>query len=877
LEAKKVFVGGIALAIVTCAALLFVNQDPDVEVIAATDPDAATTPEVAPATSKSAEDVDKEAAPQPELRREEVEVVAPPTTKKMATVRGRCVDVDGSPLAGCKIGLHGWGANSERTDAWLLDHGKEPEWEDPEDIETGSDGRFEFRFWPPPPFQFSLDLGKPGYGPMSARWHELAIGKTRDVGDVTMQPGVEVSGRVTTDKGAPVAKTYVSVNFADHDSFSDGVGPRWGGQVRTDDNGRFKMRRPFAPGKYQLSVRQMELVEPKFMTLEASKPTVDLKVIVKEKDRGLLITGKVIDETGQPVANVRIQALDDVRGYGGSTSSKRDGTFELANYNKSGGTTKLHIQGGGCEAIGKPPEMKWGTKDVVIRVRLGGSLTVRVTNEQHEPVVNYQVRLVPVNRNSSSSRDRRVRGKGEHEDGTIVIPGLTSGDWLLVIDFDKASGFQSILEQFTRPDSSPLRLDLIAIKGLARTIRVLTHDNKPVQGSKVRLLELFGKPLDPNRIIMDRRTWMWNIGNLNALVLDAETTDADGRVTVRGLVSNSLGLSVGEGGHVPLQVDPVVLGVDEELIVKVSRGATLTGVAGPKEALQELRRAGNVKQGADFSDDRAPKLTLRRTDGQSFPAGHSYVKDKKTPLLLGADGSFSGSGIPTGTWKIHLTYWTSSNGMSMPQDIEVGSVTLADGSTQNIALDLSVILPGTLSAVVQHNGEPAKNTRVYLVGSGQYVNATTDDQGALEVDCRAGEYQLRLQNGVHALSKAVVRRDQKVQHTFQVFSGTIELTIVDDKGQPISNVQVGTKPAIHARPTDAAGKVKFVAPAALVEFSALPKRYMSQEARRKLWDEGRANGIKNPLDAVMVKLGQHVVQAGEAKQLRLQVPPEWHK
>lgn len=878
MDSKKVLVGGIALVIVVCAVFLFCNTDPDVEVAAASETDIAANPEVTPATSTSIEDLVKEPAATPELQREEVEVVAQPTVKKLATVRGRCVDTEGSPLAGCKVNINGWGANSERTDAWLLEHGKEPEWQDPEAAETGSDGTFEFRFWPPPPFQFTLDLSKPGHGPMSARWHGLAVGDTRDVGDVTMQPGVEVSGHVTTANGVAVPKAYVTVSFTDQDGFSDGVGPSWGEQSRTDEGGRFRTRSALGPGKYQLSVRRMEIIEPKFVTLEAGIPTVDLKIIVKEKDRGQLITGKIIDEAGQPVARARIQAIDEARGYGGSATSKRNGTFELENHNKTGATTtKLHVQGGDCEVIGAPPETTWGTKDVVIRVRRGGSLTLRIINEEHEPVVNYQVRLVPTNRTSSSSRDRRVRGKGQHEDGTIVIPGLTSGDWQLVVDFDKASGLQSILEQFTRPDNSPLRLDLVASKGLPRTIRVLTHDDKPVGGSKVRLLELFGKPLDTNRLIMDRQAWMWNLGNMCALVLDAETTGPDGRVTVRGLPSNTLGLSVDEGDHVPARIEPVALGVAEELIVRVSHGATLTGVAGPKEALQELRRAAHVKPGADFSPDLTPRFTLRRADGQTFPAEHMHARDKKTPLLIGADGSFTGSGIQPGTWKILLEFWTNHDGLGSAQSIEITDVTVTDGVTKNLDVDLSLLLPGTLSAVVQHNGEPAKNARVWLMGRNHYVYPTTDDQGAFEISCRPGEYELQLPNGVKALSKAVVRRDQRVQHTFQIFSGSIELTIVDDTGQPISNLRLGTKPTSRVQLTDAAGTTKFSAPAELIEIFALPKRFMSQEARRKLWTDGRANGIQNPLEAAMIKLGQHVVQAGEAKSLRFAVPPEWHK
>src|SRR5262249_23161719 len=109
---------------------------------------------------------------------------AAPESRGDAVVRGRCVDAaTKAPLAGCAAELHGWNANSERMDEFTLRHG-EVVWTDPELQTTQEDGRFEFRFSPPPPYQFAVDLSAEGRAGMGARWSALEPGSVTDVGDV---------------------------------------------------------------------------------------------------------------------------------------------------------------------------------------------------------------------------------------------------------------------------------------------------------------------------------------------------------------------------------------------------------------------------------------------------------------------------------------------------------------------------------------------------------------------------------------------------------------------------------------------------------------------------------------------------------------------
>ena len=800
-----------------------------------------------------------------------------------ATLRGRCVDASGAPLADCKVHLQGWGANSERMEAWLQEHAEKPEWTNPEDILTGADGSFAFTFWPPPPFQFALDVRRDGCGALGGRWSALKEGSTTDVGDVVLSPGVRITGRVVDADGVPQAREYVTFDRRQRRNVdSERVGPRWGEQVVSSPDGTFATRGWLLPGDYEVRTQKLVLQSPKTLTLVAERPVEAITVVVAKAPKATMITGRVLDDTGAPARGVQIEDRSE---SGWTTArSNRDGTFEL--FRSDGDTHKQALLVLNSSSYDIDPEQRreveWGATGVEFTVARAASLTLRVTDPQLAPVDTYIVRLIPRNRGSWGSVDSKARAQGKHEDGLVVVDGLTKGDWLLLVDFPSATGFESLSEEFHQ-DGGPRRMDLRAAPALHRELRVVAADDAPVAGTVVQLCDPFDKPLDDARFVMQRDHWLMNSGNNNALVLFEGTTDADGRLDLRGPGGRALGLCLLGPGHVPLRQEGVRLDAAGELVVRVSSGARLTGRIVPPEAVAELRRLAAGEECATFPDRSRPRLTL--SAGQRrFPADHVSA-DKLQRLSIGDDGAFDADGLPPGNWQLQLMGMIASeDGGGMGHTFAAGEVTLIEGQTVQQDLDLGCVLPGEVDGLVLSNGQPYANDVVTLHNDGNWINFSTDAEGRFHRRMFAGDYTVLLQALQSGNRRAMLRcptplrvvRGQTTTQTFAVASTTLRVTVLDAAGKPVAGVPLsalgGDEDGSRLPATDDAGVAEAVLTTENVTLRILPKALSTPEAQRQLWQAAQARGDSDPFARHWILLQTVALVAGQVTAVEVRLP-----
>lgn len=276
--------------------------------------------------------------------------------RALATLRGRCLDPSAQPLTGVTASLRSQVANQMRMDAWS----KSNDVPVPVELEvtTGADGVFAFSFWPPPPLTFNLALHKPGFAGKHGRWNELAPGETQDVGDVVLQPGTRLRGRLVDSSGEAIANAHINVVRTSPAAASAGLLHAAGGMAcRSGNDGSFESLGSLGAGEYRLHVSERVVQEPKTLTLEGGEEVRVVDIVVAKRDEGAALAGIVVDDQGQPIRGVDVSATDLSTG----STTDRDGRFRLLR-SKQGKADRVRVTllGAGHEPMTTSAAYAWG-------------------------------------------------------------------------------------------------------------------------------------------------------------------------------------------------------------------------------------------------------------------------------------------------------------------------------------------------------------------------------------------------------------------------------------------------------------------------------------------------------------------------------------
>lgn len=821
-----------------------------------------------------------------ELARTQAATSTSATPAPLTKVRGRCVDGTGNPIAGCTVGVHGFMGNEQRMDSWLRDHESEPDWNDPPKQTTGADGRFEFTFWPPPPFQFTLDIEHAQFAAMGARWGELDAGTVRDVGDVVMTTGIRVRGRVVDQAGQPLAKFRGSVHprrpGEGHDQQLPTPVSAYG---QSDETGAFACGRLLPPGPYYVSTGGRErLLEPIEGTLTATRPVEELTIVVVKKPPSQTITGRVVDDAGRPVANARVEARDANRETR-TDRTGRDGTFRIeADHTMTGKLpVTLQVRAEGYEEAKPTEPIPFGSADVVLPLVRASALQVRVVDEELRPIEQFQVRVVPRDRPGGSSVDFRMRHRGPHRDGVAEVPGIGAGKWTVAVDFPKSAGRTSVLQPIEVVARTKTRIELVAARDVSRSVRVVDRSGNPLVGSAVQLCEPLGDGFDANTNRIREEQLFFSQNPNTAIVRDEGKTDATGRLVLSGPPGRTLGVAALGPGHVPAFVGDVLLDVADELVLTVDVGARLRGKIVPPEAVAELERLrGNAAA--------RPWISLYRDDPKSKVVGQD------NPLFaVASDGTFELSGLPPGSWQLLLCFWDSYESGSSSASSWMRDVTLQEGRLTEVSLDLAYLLPGTMSGTVMKNGAPAVGAVLSFyvevptgrnpMGLNRFARTDADGRYSVllprgtcsgSVSTRSGTNWLQVPIKV----TAAITAGQTTTQDFAIWAGDIKVTVLDADGKPVPGVQlVGRSSSgdqVWLPRTEDLGRTRLERPVETLQLRVLPRRLTTQAGREELAEQHRKNGgTGDPLEPLWIDLGTLGVVAGQTTEVELKLPPSF--
>ncbi|MCA8970636.1 MAG: hypothetical protein KDC95_12660 [Planctomycetes bacterium] len=826
---------------------------------------------------------------------------------RLARIVGRCVDEHGKPLAGCVVHLHGWGANTERMDAYRKDHDA-PAWTDPDDVTTGADGRFVIEFVPPPPFQFALDVKADGRVETGGRWSTIAEGERKDVGDVRMDPGALIEGFVRDTNAKPIAKAQIFlraarasggfVSIGKHDALR----PRNSGYARTGEDGSYAVAGAMSFGAWTVGVREYEVVEPT-IELETATTRHSVDIVVRARADVETITGTVVDDLGVPVARASVETVERNGRPGAFRGVTRDGAFSIRRIGagNSEGPFAIAASSNGFEDARTTEFYEWGARDVRLVMRRGLDVELLVRDATTgKPVEEYGVRVFPkpgtLQRQSSS--DFEVRNRGEHAGGLTTLERLPRGTLWLVVEPKGRTWQRNPVHEFVVTDAGAARQTIELTKTVSRIVRVRRSNGDPVEGTRIELVDpLFGAVVDAStKVIRDERYSIQVPSMAQALHVFEATSNAAGEATIEGPGRAQLALGVLGPGHAPIFENGIVLDAsDAPIEILVPSGARVTGTIGPKELLEQLREQVGLSSKDDSSSTAyslRPSVRLAR-NGDGTRREYYPAKEK---IYVDRDGGFSIEGAPTGDWMLELVMARAVG----PRTFTSGGEAVArlnelkEGETRTLDLDLSRRVRARVKGLVLVDGEPCSKGSVLLkakrpddgLGNSPMLGAQvhTDDESRFEVLLEPGSYRVELMV-LDALAKRwahfpihtriVVAPGETQDVTLRVQTGRLRLLLRDSEDHAVSDVRIAAKGPLDDEPTELGrsnteGAVDVLLPTGSWILLVQHKDYQDPAKLRELQQK---HGMR--ANELMYRNLQSIqVVAGPAKELKIRLPAE---
>ncbi len=346
--------------------------------------------------------------------------------RRAATVRGRVVAVDGTPVANARVGMS---ASDDVEPPREIGYGQMRRFVQTNDAyaTTDQDGRFHISgLWPGLPH--ILVVTAAGHArvrretPLPSGMEEV------NLGDVIVGPPHRVEGGVVAEDGKP--RPRVQVKLTGPKRPLDGPAP-WGDDVFvfTDDLGRFRFA-DVGPGEYELAVgRESSHVVRQRISVPEDADVLD---IVVEQVTMRTVAFTVTDQTGVPVESVYVSAMADRSNsraqhfYGRSDAEGRvrldvpaGRTFQLAVSTRQVATPTYLVT----------PYRWLGRNETDVRIVLEESaqVTGRIINAQANPMPGAVLRI----EGPGPAPDARVVADA---DGRFRASVGVTGRWSIVFD-----------------------------------------------------------------------------------------------------------------------------------------------------------------------------------------------------------------------------------------------------------------------------------------------------------------------------------------------------------------------------------------------------------------------------------------------------------
>ncbi|HEX9667919.1 MAG TPA: carboxypeptidase-like regulatory domain-containing protein, partial [Thermoanaerobaculia bacterium] len=420
---------------------------------------------------------------------------APPLRLVLAagqTVVGRVVDPDGRPVAAADVSFR----RVQRPPVMSGGSGFASGGPAPS-AATGADGRF--RLHRVEAAEYDLQVTRRGFA--AAGRAALAVPAQKsdvDLGDVVLEPGVVLEGRVVGPKGVPVAGAEVGAWPSEGLLFERWS--FWHEPVTTDADGAFRLGDLPRGERVRLEVSHRSYAPHESSEIEV--PTEE-PLTIELRPQGTLAV-RVVDPDGEPVPEANVSAVVETRvSSGQGVFSMGSSSYGLGKTDQEGallahpepGAYVLQVSAAGFETQRVPGvEVPAGSEARPVKVALrrgaGATLIGRLTDHAGQPLPGFHVQAVPNLEGAEEAPFGRHRAATTQTDaeGSYRLEALRPGRY----EVEARGRRQRVAHGTVRLAGGTQRLDLVVEPGVEVSGRIVDASGQPVGAAAARLQALPG-------------------------------------------------------------------------------------------------------------------------------------------------------------------------------------------------------------------------------------------------------------------------------------------------------------------------------------------------------------------------------------------------
>jgi hypothetical protein len=707
-----------------------------------------------------------------------------------ATVRGRVTDADGKAVAGARVGVRTWIA--ENVPVPLL-----------RESESAADGTWELPALPAGRGEWRASAR--GFAPAS---RALTLGATLvDLGTIVLDPETRVAVTVRDDRGDAVSGAQLRVR-------DTVVGA-------TDAEGRATV--PATGGRSFEIIASAPRHRSATTTVEAPFP----KLVEIVLSRAFRITGRLVDESGTPLADAAIRAVR------GTTLSRHQtdaaGRFELDLDAGFAHTLEFRSTQAALVSIDVAEGPAGDTRDLGDVTAPSGIIVTGtlVREDDGTPVTGARVWLPRPSEAGAlmAWAFRDVLQTVTDSAGAFRLAGLPETPFELRIDAPSLA----TARRAVTPDAKTRRVELSEIRLRAGTNVVVRVEGNAGEGAEARI-DLGGRGLP--------------IDTLRATVVA-------GRASIAQVPAGDVVVTVWRGRNLLCREPATIAGAaDVEVVCSMRKVA----VSGRVDVGGHPAGPGTIVW-LSTTDDETPTGVFNFGSG-AYRQQQVFAPDSATESMnVGYDGRFTGQLLP-GTWDV---LWMPDTGQAVgPRRIDVPRA-----ATHQVALSYpAAVLHGR---VVDAHGKPVAGADVREL-SGRGMALSREDGTFVLSGPPAGRWEVQARHAGRASAVLGVdveenRRADPVEIVLDAAANAVRVRVVADRAPAAGAIVFVETDAGELRlataSADGTASIEFLPPA--------PTRVRAAASAGGRWVFGPWTGVKDTIVLDVRPTGTIVLQSDGAR------------